>query len=307
MRLVLSGLPWVLRQPDTDILKSGPVLLGCLLHNLADISGRQLPVDDIGNDISPILSLANEDACGVGRVALGGLLRGGKVPAPYPLDHIGGDGVQDFSELGTFEEQAGGGLDFPVALQEPFPVYQGHGLQVGEVAGVPGNQRLIVIDGAGDEGDRLGLAAFLRRGEVELLPQLLFGVCPIDDFIPADHPADRPAPFWDGVSGLLVPPPFDELRHPAISVRVASGPNVGLDATGRAVTGQHIEERLLGEVGQLIEAQAANLAALIVIQLPVSTDVLEHHLRDNAVTLVSEQELAFGQPRLCAPEAVVHL
>ena len=59
----------------------------------------------------------------------------------------------------------------------------------------------------GYEGDGFRLLLFLRCDQLEALPQFFDGVCPVHDFIPADHPADLAAALRHRVAGVLVNPP----------------------------------------------------------------------------------------------------
>ena len=159
----------------------------------------------------------------------------------------------------------------------------------------------------GDEGDRARLLPFFLRLEVKLFPELLPGVRPVQRFIPADEPPDLAAALLDGVSRVLIYPPFDELRHPAIRIRVAGGPDKRGHAAGGAVTGQHVEERLFGEVGQLVKSDLTDLGALPFVDIFIPLDMGEGHLRDDVSVLVPEPPLTSRNLRVSPSDATVDL
>ena len=106
-------------------------------------------------------------------------------------------------------------------MQEPLPLHEGHGLQVGEVARVLFQQEFVVIDRGSDKGNGLGLIPLRLCGEVEPLPQFLAGVGPMDDLLDPDEPADHPAALRDGIACFRVDPPLDKLGNPAVRIGVA--------------------------------------------------------------------------------------
>ena len=113
--------------------------------------------------------------------------------------------------------------------------------------------------------------------EIELLNQIGFTICPVDDVVAADHPSNLATTLGNGIASLLVNPPFNECSDPTVGIWVAGGPDKGLHTADGAVSGEHIEKLVFSEVGELVEAQSANLASLIIVQLIVAANVFEQH------------------------------
>ncbi len=197
--------------------------------------------------------------------------------------------------------------DLPVAFEKPLTLYDRQCLQVGQVAGVDTQQLLVVVHGRHDERHRLRLVLLFRCCQIEAFPEFLSGVRPVNDLVTPNHVANEARTLRNGVAGVLVDPPRNELRNPAISVRVAGRSNERPDAAGRTVTGQHIEENLLAEMRQLVEADLADLSALPVVQLFRTLDVREGHLGNLVAVLISKRPRAVGDFALCPVDTVVHL
>src|SRR5205814_1057832 len=59
--------------------------------------------------------------------------------------------------------------------------------------------------------------------------------------------------------------PGQKLGNPTVRIRVAGRTNVRLDAAGRAVAADHVEELICREMGQLVETDQRDLRALPVV------------------------------------------
>ena len=102
---------------------------------------------------------------------------------------------------------------------------------------------------------------------------------PDDRIADANEPAQHAGALGDRIAGVLVDPPGDQFRNPAIGVRVAGRPNVRAHAAHRAIAADHVPELLLGEMSQLIERDQRNLASLPVEHGLVVLEVLERNRR----------------------------
>jgi hypothetical protein len=67
------------------------------------------------------------------------------------------------------------------------------------------------------------------------------------------------------------------VRHPRLRVWVACRADLRLHPAGRAIAGEHVEEHVLGEVGQLVEQHLRDLRALPVVDVVVVLEVRHLH------------------------------
>jgi len=182
----------------------------------------------------------------------------------------------------AFEIEPGGRPDLPIAAKQPLALEQWQRQQPGEIVRVDPQQRRVVEHFGRNERDadrprKLEAGRQLLRPR-QVLHQLFRAIGPHDVAGNADVVAQNAGALGDRQPGLRVDPPRQEIGNPTVRVRVAGGADVGPHATGRAVTADHVEELMRGEMRQLIETNEGNLRAPPVVDRGVELQVREFDL-----------------------------
>ena len=207
--------------------------------------------------VEPLAAPPDLGAAGEVRVVVRRLRRAREIPAAHGAQALR-RGVHDAAPVAA-EQQARRGAHLPVAVEQPRPLHRRQGQQIGQIAGVRGGQGCVVRQPRRHKGRRLG-------GQVRIAAVELGQVVGPDQGVVDPHePAQPPGAISARQPGLLVQPPGDEARDPAVGIRVAGGADVGPHPAGGAVAADQIPELAGREVGQLVEADQRRLRALPVV------------------------------------------
>ncbi len=242
---------------------------GCDIHKLLHITGFDSLINDIKNNNRSLLSQSHQHSGGEiqhPRLHLH-LLQPNPCMAPH--DNVVRHGINE-RYLGSQEVLSCAGLNLPVSFQQSFHIYF--------------NKR------SGWPCTRVGFQQLLLS-LIELAMKVkLFGVLSASCSVIPESTAYWTASLWmqkwmtsfmtiihlicplllNGITGILVNPPGNQILYPAIRIRLHVAPNIRPDTTCASVTRQHIQEHVLREMGQLIESDVTDLR--------YPSRIADHHL-----------------------------
>src|SRR5262249_40182642 len=156
--------------------------------------------------------------------------------------------------------------DLPIAAQQPLALEQRQRQQPGEIFRVDLHQSGVVRYPRRDECDA-DWSGCIDAWRVILWPrqmlhQVFRSISPNELFSNAEVIAQDRGPLEAWKPGLLINPPCQEVRNPAVRVRVACRSDVRFDTAGRAVTADHVKKLMGREMCQFVETDQCNLSAL---------------------------------------------
>src|SRR5215469_4099168 len=291
LHLALAGLPRILAKPDADRFA---VLLGGVAQQALDVTRIGSHTHHIQHVVAarPVAAELDADRP-IGVVQLG-LFGGGEIPVAHDIE-LGRDLVGEGAPL-PFEIHPGGRPDLPIAAEQPLALERRQRQQPGVVIGVGPEQDRVVEHGCRDKRDADRPWRLEARRQMlrlwQMLHQFLGPVGPDRLLGDTDVVTQHTSPLGDRQSALRVDPPRQEVGDPAIGVRVAGGADVRLDAAGRAVAADHVEELMRGEMGQFIKADQRDLSAL-----PVKDRAVELQVRELDLAAAPPAPLAHSDVR----------